>query len=141
MASKITPEVRPEKACWRVDHFVENYTKREQVGACVQLLAAHLFRRHVCDSAQSKPGLVSDSWDIEEMGCDQAPTAFAEKPVQRCALSQTEIEYFGLITRCDKNVGGLDVAVHDAAGVRCVQGIGNLDAQVEHGQEFCAGPL
>ena len=38
-------------------HFVNNATKGEDVGAGIDLLAAHLLRRHVSDSAEECPRL------------------------------------------------------------------------------------
>ena len=40
-----------------------------------------------------------------------------------------------MTTGSDENVGGLDVAVDDAFGMRRIQRVGNLDAQIE--QPFC----
>src|ERR1700733_6156732 len=47
------------------------------------------------------------------------------------ALGQTEVENFGLIAICNKDVGRLDVTVNDALGVRTVEGVGDLDANIE----------
>src|ERR1700733_15148747 len=47
------------------------------------------------------------------------------------ALGQAEVENLGLIAICYKNVCRLDVAVNDALGVRTVEGVGDLDAEIE----------
>ena len=47
------------------------------------------------------------------------------------ALGQAEIENLCLIALSDENVGGLDVAVNDAFGVSGIEGIGDLDGEVE----------
>src|ERR1700723_87135 len=47
------------------------------------------------------------------------------------ALGQTEVENLGLIAIRYKDVGRFDVAVNDALGVRTVEGVSDLDAEVE----------
>ena len=42
-------------------------------------------------------------------------------------FGETEIQNFGVPALGDEDVGRLDVAVHNALGVRRVQRIGNLD--------------
>ena len=44
-------------------------------------------------------------------------------------LCQSEIKDLGVATLGDENIGGLDVAVNDAFGVRGVKRIGNLNAE------------
>src|SRR5215471_8551012 len=46
-------------------------------------------------------------------------------------LGQSKIENLGLTTRRDQNIGRLDVAMQNALAVGGVQGVGNLDRQVE----------
>ena len=50
---------------------------------------------------------------------------------RRSHLGEAEIEHFHAIARADEDVGGFDVAVDDARGMRGVQRVGNLDAHVE----------
>jgi len=53
-------------------------------------------------------------------------------------FGQTEIEHLHLPPRGDHQVGALDVAVDDAAPVRLLQRLGNLDADVDR---FAEGEL
>src|ERR1700747_2228112 len=53
------------------------------------------------------------------------------RAARRRELRQTEIKDLYLAAPSHENIRGLDVAVDDAACVRCVQRIGNLDAEVE----------
>lgn len=46
-------------------------------------------------------------------------------------FGEAEIQDLGLPARGEKDVGGLDIPVHDAFGVRRVQSIGDLNAQVQ----------
>ena len=50
---------------------------------------------------------------------------------RRSHLGEAEIEHFHVIARADEDVGGFDVAVDDARGMRGVQRVGDLDAHVE----------
>ena len=45
---------------------------------------------------------------------------------------QPEVEHLGVPAPGDEDVGGLDVAVQDALGVRQLNRVGDLHAQVEH---------
>ena len=47
----------------------------------------------------------------------------------RLHLGQAEIENLGVPALGDEDIRGLDVAVNNAAGVRRIEGVGDLDAQ------------
>jgi hypothetical protein len=51
-------------------------------------------------------------------------------------LSEAEIGNLGVTAPGDENIGGFDVAVHDALGVRCIEGVGDLDGDIEEAIEF-----
>src|SRR5580765_2439407 len=110
-------------------HFVEHDTEREKVGACVEFFGAYLFGRHVGDSAESGAGTG------EAFGGGIAAYFVGGGSNVRGAdglsgkFGQAEIENFGVAAVGDKNVGRLDVAVNDAAGVSGVQSISNFDGQ------------
>ena len=49
----------------------------------------------------------------------------------RSDLGQAEVQYFGLTSLGDEDVGRLDIAMNDARTVRGIQGISDLDGQIE----------
>jgi hypothetical protein len=55
---------------------------------------------------------------------------------QASLLGQAEVQNFGVHAIGDKNIRGLDVAMHDAFAVRGVERVGNFDAEVEQRFEF-----
>src|ERR1700756_3048954 len=44
-------------------------------------------------------------------------------------FGESEVENLGMATGRNKNVRGLDVAMNDALGVRCVEGVGDFDGK------------
>ena len=102
-----------------LDHFVENQAEAPDVGAVIHGLAAGLLRRHVGGCSHH----------------DTLPRAGNRGHVRlRCgrpALGEAEIEDFHVVARPDEDVGGFDIAVDDARGVRGVQRVGDLRAHVE----------
>ena len=55
----------------------------------------------------------------------------AGRTARGCDLRQPEIQNLGVAALGDKNIGGFDVAVDDAFGVRGVECVGNLNRQTE----------
>src|ERR671922_190853 len=49
----------------------------------------------------------------------------------RADFGKAKVENFGLVAQGNKNVGGLDVAVDDTFRVSRIEGVSNLDAEVE----------
>src|SRR6266550_3418820 len=52
------------------------------------------------------------------------------------ALGEAEIKDFGLVSTGDEDVGGFDVAMDDALGMGGVEGVRNLDSEIEQAVEF-----
>ena len=52
-----------------------------------------------------------------------------------CEFGKTEVQNLDWATLGEKDVRGLDVAVDDALSVSGVEGVGELDADVEHAIE------
>jgi hypothetical protein len=90
------PDERPLPA----EELVEDHARREDVAAAVELLAPDLLRAHVVDGADHHPRL-GDSGAAE--------------------LGDAEVHDLGRAVLEQADVGGLDVAVHDAVLVREVQ--------------------
>ncbi len=102
-------------------HFIQDRAEREQVGACVQFLAAHLFGRHVGDGAERRARagevrLIDDSGNGVGGGCGAADRGRAELRY----LGETEIQDLGMTAIRNKDVGGLDITMNDALTMRCV---------------------
>ena len=99
-----------------LDHFVEHQADAPDVGAVIDRLAARLLRRHVGDGSHH----------------DALPRAGHRGHVRlvrgrRSHLGEAEIEDLHVTARSDEDVGGFDVAVDDARGMRGVQRVGDLD--------------
>ena len=104
-----------------LDHFVEHQAEAPDVGAVIHGLAAGLLRRHVGGGSHH----------------DTLPRAGNRGHVRlRCGrpriLARPKSSTFTRSRESDEDVGGFDVAVDDARGMRGVQRVGDLDAHVEH---------
>ena len=106
-------------------HFVEHDAQRKQVAALVQFLAPRLLRRHV--NRRSRNHAHRGQRIFQRL-------LFRSLVARR--FGQTKIEDFGLPALRHKDIGGLDVAVNDAFGVRSRQSVGHLNADVENLIDF-----
>src|SRR5215472_18422505 len=77
MASKITPEVRPENACWPVAISYSTAPKENRSVRPSKSSPRTCSGDIYATVPKAKPGLVSDSCDIEDMGSPQVPAASA----------------------------------------------------------------
>ena len=102
-------------------HLVEHRPEREQVRARVRELAARLLRRHVRHRAHRRAGRreVADRLEAGDGAVAPAPPAFDP--------GEAEVEDLHLPARVHEDVRRLDVAVDDAAGVRRLERVRDLD--------------
>ena len=103
------------------DHFIEDHAEAPDVGTVIDRLAAGLLRRHVGGGSHH---------DALSRAGNRGHVRLVRG--RRPHLGEAEIEHLHVIARADEDVGGLDVAVDDARGMRGVQRVGDLDAHVEH---------
>ena len=101
------------------EHLVEHRPEREQIGAMVDLAAAQLLGRHVVQRAQHHPG----------HGEPERLRVIGRR--RREELGQPEVEHLDSLPPGEHHVRALDVAVHDAAAVRVVEGVGHLHRDLE----------
>ena len=90
--------------------LVQDDAHRILVGPPVHLLPHDLFRGHVADGPQQHPGL-------GQRGGNH--------------VGHAEVEDLDGVVGADEHVGGLDVAVHHVVGVRVVQPVGSLGADLQ----------
>ena len=108
-------------------HLVEHRAEGKNVGASVEVFAERLFGRHVGDGAES----AARTGEVWIVGAGDGGAVGSGGGV---SFGQTEVENFGVTTLGHEKICGLDVAMDDAFGVGGVEGIGNLDCQIE--QDF-----
>ena len=108
------------------DQLIEDAAQREEVAARVEFLATGLFGRHVGDGADGGAG----AGEKQSLRIDEGLAAKVSM-VLRQELGEAKIENFDGAAPGDENVGGFDVAVDDAFFVGGVEGVGQLDADVD----------
>jgi hypothetical protein len=95
-------------------------------------LGAGLFGRHVGDGAES--GTRTGEVLVIDGGSRRVGrSSLGGRTSRGRDFGQTEIENLGVSALGDKNVGGLDVAMDDALGVRGVEAVCNVNADRKNG--------
>ena len=120
-------------------HLVEHDAQRKKVGTVVEFFAARLLQGHICDGAHGTAGAGQlqrglDGTRAAGSGADRLGV-FAHHGGE---LGEPEIENFCRAAVDQKNVGGLDVAVDDAFGVRRIKAAGNLNADLQQFRQLDA---
>ena len=107
-------------------HFVEQQTKRKDVGARIQVITANLFGRHIrrspTDVSDHRDRLLRTARGVRPGECN----AFREQ------FGQTEIEHFGLTALGHENVRRFYIAMNNALDMSGVERVRNLDSEVQY---------
>ena len=106
------------------EHLVEHGAEREDVGALVRGLAAHLLGRHVGERAEDRARL-----RVAAHRRDVGRTGYVLLLLRQ--LRQAEVEDLDAAVGRDEEVVGLQVAVDDALFVRGRERLDDLDGVVE----------
>ena len=121
-------------------HFVEQGAEAEEVGTRIEIVAARLLWRHVCDRADGRAGARQMRRVARDgrrgRGTGNLPRLCRGTADTAHQLRQTKVQYFRLSAWGHEDVGGLDVAVHDAFRVRRTKRIDHLDGQLDKGVEW-----
>src|SRR6267378_7849378 len=124
----------PAKGKLSGGHLVKHDAEREEIGARIQILAESLFGGHVGNGA--KRGARTGEVLVTCLDCGQRSVDMGQCAFVNGLLSEAEIKDFGVGSPGDENIGGLNVAVNDPFGVGSIQGIGDFDANGNHGVQF-----
>jgi len=122
-ASRFAAKRRPARR-----HFVQQKPQRENVGARIEIVAANMLRRHVSGSA-------ADDADDRNAFLSRFRRGIVRRESQSVLgnkFGQAEIEHLRLPALRDENVRRFDVAMNDALGVRGVDGVRDLNPEVEN---------
>jgi hypothetical protein len=103
-------------------HLVEDDPEREEVGALIARLAAHLFGRHIADRAHHRSRIGH---------ARHADGGVATRRRRNLAPGETKVENLAPLVACDEQVLGLEISVEDPAIVRRRQAAGELDGVVD----------
>ena len=138
IASKMTAEVGPLKACAAGGHFIKDSAKGKQIGAGIERIATGLLGGHIGDVPMEVPGVVSVACGRGAFFRVERRVPVSGETTSAGELGEAEIENLGLARLGDKDVGGLDIAMGDAASVGVIERIGDLQGDVQKAVG-CAG--
>ena len=122
--------VAPAKRRLAGDHLVEHDAEAEHVAPVIGLLSGRLLGRAVAHRAVRDADL-GERVVRARRGARPGVGALAHQH-----LGQAEVQDLGLAPRAHDDVRGLEVAVHDAAGVGDRECVGQLDRDRERGKRL-----
>ena len=108
-------------------HLVQDCSEGKQVGACIQLFAARLLRRHVCHRSHGAAGAGEVG---VHGGGHRTARRFELRHRSRGNFGQSKVEDLGLSTLGQKQVRRFQIAMHNARRMRHIKRISNLSGKV-----------
>ena len=115
-------------------HLVQHRTEGKQVGAGVEWLCLHLFRRHIRNRAQHR------ARTGQLVGRDLRFRVPTRQGSLSRNLGQSEIKNLRVPALGDENIRRLDIAVHDPLRMSGIESVGNFDGQRENQFRFQRTP-
>ena len=119
-------------------HLVQHDAEREQIRARVELFAPRLLRRHVQDRAHGAARARQVVF-LEGVGPRRnggGAHRFGDAAESQRSLRQTEIQDLRRPAFHEKDVRGLDVAVHDSLRMGRIEAVGDLNADLQELRDF-----
>ena len=119
---RISAKVGAGKRSLAGRQFVEDDPQTEDVGAMIEVLAQCLFGAHVAGGSEHLALWVC---------CMEPVVPSASVRFLRHPLGQAEVEDLDLAPLVQTDVGRLDVAMHDPAGMGGIQRVGHLSRDLD----------
>ena len=94
-------------------HLVEHRPKGEQVRACVQLLGAYLFRRHVSNGPQGRSRTSQVLRADSGCGFERHASRFHHSAAHRRNFRQPKVQNFDVPVSRQLDIRGLEIAMDD----------------------------
>src|SRR5437773_4219752 len=114
---------RPDERQLPGQHLEQDDAERKNIGPMIDLFAERLFGRHVGDRARHR-----GRTGRRRRG---GPGRVLPRRASRGPRRQTEVEDLRVALGRDDDVGGLDVAMDDAFGLRVGERVGNLNGEID----------
>ena len=96
----------------------------------VQFLSQRLFRRHIRDRAKGRAG--TGEVQVGAFRGRLQSRELRRLDRVRLHLGQAEVQHFRMASLGNKDVGGLDIAVHDSGGMRGIERIRDFSSQPQN---------
>ena len=115
--------------------LVQDHAEREDIGARIERGAEHLLGRHVGRCADPRAGVGEDgaATVVAALHCPAAwPKARVRQMRRHDLLGEAEVHDLHVPLRRHHHVGGLEVAMDDAAAMGGVERLGQLVRDVDH---------
>ena len=107
-------------------HLVENGAKGKQIGPGVEVLASNLLGRHIRDGAHRATGTGERFFGVDGRCAESDASRFEGD------LGKSKIKNLRAPAIRDENVGWLDITMNDVLRMSGIQGIGNLNPEIQN---------